>query len=184
MKIAVYGSNIEDVPQEIVDKARKIGQELARRGHSIITGGCGGIPYEAVKAASGAGGKTIGFSPAINLESHKEVFGYPEEGHSEFVFIPGHYEHADNKRACFKFRNISSVAASDAAIIISGRSGTLNEFLIAFDLGKRIGVLEGSGGIADMIPLLIKNIKKETGAEIIFESDPVRLVERILDGPD
>ncbi|MFZ5593982.1 MAG: hypothetical protein ACOY4D_06955 [Pseudomonadota bacterium] len=37
---------------------------------------------------------------------------------------------------------------------MGGRSGTLGEFAIAYDEGKLIGVLQGSGGITEKIPIL------------------------------
>ncbi|MFV2004813.1 MAG: protein containing YHS domain protein, partial [Gammaproteobacteria bacterium] len=60
------------------------------------------------------------------------------------------------------------------------RSGTLGEFSIAYDEGKLIGVLQGTGGIADTLPEIVKNIEKDTGASLIYESDPVQLVEKLL----
>ena len=40
-----------------------------------------------------------------------------------------------------------------------------------------IGVLEGTGGIADHIEELVKVINKETGATVIVHPDPVKLIE-------
>lgn len=57
----------------------------------------------------------------------------------------------------------------------------MNEFTIAFDLGKKIGVLEGSGGITkNAIKVLLKSIDKETGSKVIFDSNPKRLVEKLV----
>ena len=56
-------------------------------------------------------------------------------------------------------------------------SGTLGEFAIAYDEAKLIGVLEGTGGIADHIDELLKVINKETGATVIGHTDPVKLVD-------
>jgi hypothetical protein len=57
------------------------------------------------------------------------------------------------------------------------RSGTLGEFTISYDQAKIIGVLEGTGGIADHIDELLTVIHKETGATVIGHTDPVKLVE-------
>ena len=40
---------------------------------------------------------------------------------------------------------------TDTVIIFGGGIGTLNEFTIAYDEGKLIGVLEGTGGVADRV---------------------------------
>ena len=55
----------------------------------------------------------------------------------------------------------------------------MNEFTNMYDYGRKIGVLEGSGGISDnAIREFTKIITKKTGAEVIFDSDPVALVEK------
>jgi predicted Rossmann-fold nucleotide-binding protein len=180
MRIGVFGANLDDVAEDVKERARQIGREIAKRGHATVTGASPGLPHLAVLAARRLGGETIGFSPATDMKSHREVFSYPTSGFSRLVFIPREYEHRDKKRICYKYRNVSSVASSDAAVIINGRSGTLNEFLVAYDAGKRIGILRGSGGIADgLIDSVLAVAKKDTGAEVIFDSDPASLIERL-----
>ena len=69
--------------------------------------------------------------------------------------------------------------AADAVIIICGRMGTLNEFTIAFEDQKYIGVLIGSGGTADKIEGLIQ--KPFRGKmRIIYEKDPKKLVKKLV----
>ena len=179
MKIAVYGSGGGDVDSLALEKAREIGRVIASRGHKLVTGGCAGIPYEAIKGAKELNGKTVGFSPGIDLKDHAERFGCPTEGFDRLVFIPSSYEHADNKLACLKYRNLSSVLYADAAVIISGRCGTLNEFTLCYDMGKIIGVLKGTGGVTGFIPGLVKAFNKPTGARIVYEEEPRRLIEKI-----
>jgi len=65
-------------------------------------------------------------------------------------------------------------------IIAGGRSGTLGEFAIAFDEGKLIGVLEGSGGITSQIPAIVSGFGKNTGSHIIYDADPASLISRLL----
>ena len=66
-------------------------------------------------------------------------------------------------------------------VIVNGHSGTLGEFAIAYDEGKLIGVLQGSGGIADIVPELVRAIHKETGSSIIYDSDAERLIDRLVE---
>ena len=179
MKIGVYGS-AEAVDEKIKKSARIMGKEIAKKGHIVVTGAGTGIPYEAVMGAAEAGGKCIGFSPAINLENHKKS-GLPTKGFSKFVFIPKAYKRAKNLGVCKKYRNVSSVAEVDATIFINGRIGTMNEFTIAYDLGKKIGILEGSGGITkEAIKVLLRDSAKKSRSEIIYDSDPVSLVEKLI----
>ena len=61
-----------------------------------------------------------------------------------------------------KGRNVVNVRTSDIVIVVCGGIGTLNEFTIAYDEGKVIGVLEGSEGVADEISGLLRKIGKES----------------------
>ena len=181
MKIGIYGSAAGEINEGLKEKARKIGGLIAEKGHMIVTGGCPGLPYEAVLGAYEKGGICIGYSPATNQEKHRDVDNFPIKGFERFVFVPETYEHADDPAMCRKYRNLSSVSTIDAAIIISGRIGTMNEFTIAYDLGKNIGVLEGSGGISDeAIKILLRDAKKKSSSKIIFDPYPETLVEKLI----
>ncbi|NIM46862.1 MAG: hypothetical protein GTN40_01750 [Candidatus Aenigmarchaeota archaeon] len=181
MKIGVYGSSGGDLTQnKIKKKAREIGREIARKGHILITGACPGLPYDAVLGAAELDGKVIGFSPATDLKTHIKRDKFPTKGFTEIIFIPKSYKYANNSSVCRKFRNVSSVAEIDAVVIIGGRTGTMNEFTIAYDFGKNIGVLERSGGITDRtIKTLLKDIDKK-GAKIIFDPNPVSLIDKLI----
>jgi len=78
-------------------------------------------------------------------------------------------------------REIENIRSSDIVVFIGGRSGTLGEFAIAYDEGKLIGVLSGTGGVADAIDELVRLCDKETGAVVISDSDPSRLIDRLLE---
>jgi len=178
MKISIYGSATGEMSASAHDAAKHIGALIAKRGHTLITGACGGIPLDAARAAHAEGGKVIGYSPARNLEEHK-AFGMPVAEISQFIFVPASYEFVDHPGMCRKVRNISSSAACDACIIIAGQYGTLNEFTNAYDFGKPIGVLTGSGGIADLLPEITEKIRKEPRPPIVFSENPEELVEKL-----
>jgi len=76
-------------------------------------------------------------------------------------------------------RNLLLTRSSDAVIVICGRMGTLNEFTIAFEDKKPIGVLTGTGGTADMIKEIVTSSHRGPG-KIVYESDPKRLIEKLL----
>ena len=179
MNLAVCGSAADHFKDSILRKAFLLGKIIAEKGHTLLTGGSGGLPYQAVLGCHEAGGKSIGYSAAINLQQHIS-YKQPTHGFTEFVFIPRNYEYASNKLVSLKYRNISLVAAADAVIIIGGRIGTMNEFTIAYDLGKPIGILEGTGGITNSaIKVLVAEAGKESPAAILRESDPSILVDKI-----
>jgi predicted Rossmann-fold nucleotide-binding protein len=72
------------------------------------------------------------------------------------------------------------VRTAEIVIIFGGGIGTLNEFTIAYDEGKIIGVLEGTGGVADRARDLASLSQRRNNSEIIFESSPEALVEKCL----
>lgn len=174
--IAVYGSAVE--PDNVLKEiARKTGQLLAKSDHKVLTGACPGVTYEVATGAYEAGGTVIGYSPAINLEEHSSRNQDPSDYFSQIIFLLDTFEYKDNLQACYKYRNIRTAMACDAAIIINGRMGTMNEFTLAYDFGKTIAVLEGTGGIADRIRDFLtglETVKKDV--PVIFGKDPAELI--------
>ncbi len=77
-------------------------------------------------------------------------------------------------------RELVNIRSSDIVVIVRGRSGTLGEFAIAYEEGKLIGVLTGTGGITAALPLLEKSLGKNTGAKVIYEPNPEKLVDKLL----
>ena len=180
-KIGVFGS-AEGAVEEILEKAKELGRMLAKQNIIIITGACPGVPYAAANAAAKNGTEVWGFSPEINFENQKAA--YPNNDitiYKKLIYIPGKYEFINNPLVTKKYRNVTSTATCDAGIIISGRWGTLNEFTNLFDMGKVIGVLTGTDGIADGLEKLSSKIHKPGKAKVIFNSDPQKLVNEVID---
>jgi hypothetical protein len=65
-------------------------------------------------------------------------------------------------------------------VIFGGAIGTLNEFTIAYDEGKIIGVLQGSGGVADHVREIVDFCKKPTRGAVLFDKEPSRLIQRCV----
>ncbi|MEK7794450.1 MAG: protein containing YHS domain protein, partial [Candidatus Hydrogenedentota bacterium] len=55
------------------------------------------------------------------------------------------------------------------------------EFAIAYEEGKLIGVLTGTGGITDVLPELVDSLDKNTGSEVVYDADSHQLIARLLD---
>jgi len=180
MKIGVYGSSSTDNSNGL-QLAKELGREIARQGHIVVTGACGGFPLDAMLGAREFDGHTIGYSPASNRDEHVNIYKNPTEGIKEFVFVPEDYIHRGNKAVCTKYRNVSSTADVDCAIIVGGRIGTMHEFTSMFDFGKNIGILKGTGGITERaIQILLDDSKKDSGSKIIYNEDPVKLVQELI----
>jgi len=177
MKIAVYCSALGNIPEDIMAKARELGREIARGRHTLITGACPGLPYEAVLGANEYNGNVIGFSPARNQKEHAERFQFPTEGFTELRYIPQDFIYFEDIQACYKSRNVTSVAECNAAVFISGGKGSNTEFANAYAMGKIIGVLSGTGGITrKLIPTTIEELSDGKKKPVIFREDPIMLI--------
>src|SRR6185503_19769319 len=115
-------------------------------------------------------GLTIGISPAFSKEEHVNRYNLPSDG-ADVIIYTGFG---------LKGRNVINIRSSDIVIIFGGGMGALNEFTIAYDEGRIIGVLEESGGIADHIREIIELAKKPTLSQIQFDSDPSALLDLCL----
>lgn len=181
-KIGVYGSAAGDYAA-FVPAAEQIGHLLGERADSVIviTGACPGLPYAAAKVAAAGGAEVWGFSSSLNKAA--QLAEYPDDDlslYKKLHYIPADFPLAGNQQVCKKYRNVISTATCDAAIILSGRWGTLNEFTNLIDFGKTVGVLTGSGGIADELSGLARQISKPGQGEIIFDDDPEALIDKLL----
>jgi uncharacterized protein (TIGR00725 family) len=151
--------------------AENLGAAIARQGCILITGATTGLPDMVAQAVRKNGGFALGVSPAENRREHVARYGLPEDGADAVIFTGFGY----------KGRNVVNVRSADIVLILGGATGTLNEFTIAYDEGKIIGVLEGSGGIADHIREIIKACNKPTECQVFFNSDPSKLVESCIE---
>ena len=171
-KICISGGSRGKNAKKAYPLAREVGQTIAKKGHVLITGATMGVPYEAAKAAKKAGGSTIGFSPAGSRVEHAKKYCLPE---SSKIF-----DHIIYTEFGYTGRNLMMVRSADATIVIDGRIGTLNEFTSAFEENEIVGVLEGSGGMADEICHLLE-IAQKGMRKVIFDTDPGRLVEKVIE---
>ncbi|HID92824.1 MAG TPA: hypothetical protein EYP60_01890 [bacterium (Candidatus Stahlbacteria)] len=169
-KIGVAGSGSGDFSKETIAHARQIGKKIVSQGAILLTGSAGGLSYESVKGAKEVGGFTIGISPAINYVEHKEKYNLPSD-HFDIIIFTGFG---------FKGRNVIFVRSSDAIIILGGGIGTLNEFTVAFDEDKIIGILTNTKGIADHIRKFLKDIQISVAKKIVYTTHPGSLIDCIF----
>jgi len=171
IQIGVMGSAGGVITEEQLQLARRIGRRIAERGCVIVTGACPGLPHAAVLGAHEAGGASLGVSPARSREEHVGVFESPLDPYTAIVFTG----------SGLMGRETHNIHSSDLVVFVGGRSGTLGEFAIAYDEGKLIGVLRNSGGISNDFDYIAKLVEKQTGAMLIEDDDPERLVDTCLD---
>lgn len=150
--------------------AERLGQVIAERGCVLVTGATTGFPDIVSREARRHGCLTIGISPASSREEHTYRYSLPDDGVDVIVYTG----------FGLKGRNVINVRSSDVVIILGGGIGTLNEFTIAYDEGKIVGVIEGTGGVADQIKELAALSSKPAGSELVFESSPEKLIDLCL----
>lgn len=171
MTVGVMGSAGGILPDEVRKSVRYLGTEIARRGYVLVTGACPGLPHEAVKGAKAEGGVVVGVSPALDLGEHVIKYHSPTRCYDAIIYTG----------SGLMGREIENIRSCDVVIFAGGRSGTLGEFAIAYDEGKVIGILEGTGGITQHLRNIVAMVKKDTGATICYDSDPQRLLDKLED---
>ena len=155
---------------DALEKAKELGREIIRQDAVLVTGATTGEPYWGAIGAKEAGGFVIGLSPASSEVEHVKKYKLPLDYHDIIIYTGFGYAG----------RNLLLTRSADAVLIVCGRMGTLNEFTIAFEDDKPIGVLTGTGGLADKIQDLVKQAHRGSG-KIVFDSDPKTLVKKVME---
>ncbi|MBI4692338.1 MAG: LOG family protein [Candidatus Terrybacteria bacterium] len=171
IKICVSGAAETDhCGPDALEKAKELGREVIRQGAVLVSGATTGFPLWAAMGAKEEGGISIGLSPASTEREHVEEYKLPLEYQDLIIYTGFGYSG----------RNLLLTRSSDAVIVGCGRMGTLNEFTIAYEDNKPIGILEGSWGTDELIDKIIKESHRGPG-KVIFDSDPKKLVERLIE---
>ena len=175
IKIGVMGSASTSIAAEglhrVAEHAARLGKKIAAASCVLITGELDGVPGCVLEAHGQHGGLSVGISPAHSAAEHAALYATPPCP-STVVIYSGFG---------FKGRNVIAVRSADIVILVSGGIGTLNEFTIAYDEGKVIGVLQGTGGVADVAQTLLDTLPvRSTGAVVIADPDPEQLIDRCI----
>ena len=171
LTIGVMGSSSGELSEDVKRKAYQLGEAIAERDAILITGGCPGLPYDAARGAKARGGLVVGISPGLSIDEHVGKYNSPVEGFDLLMYTG----------SGLMGREITNIRSCDIVVIVGGRTGTLGEFSIAYDEGRLIGVLTGTGGITEILETIIKASGKDTGACVLYDGDPVKLVGRLIE---
>ncbi|MBY0275843.1 YHS domain-containing protein [Candidatus Binatia bacterium] len=156
--------------KDALQKAHALGKAIARAGAVLITGACPGLPLAAACGAKQAGGLVVGISPGLSLDEHVRKYRSPTDFHDVLIFTG----------SGLMGREVVNIRSSDIVLFIGGRSGTLGELAIAYDEGKLMGLLAGTGGVSDIAEKILEACKKQTGARVVSDCDPQGLVDECL----
>lgn len=152
-----------------LEKAKELGHEIVRRGAILVTGATTGFPFWAAIGAKEEGGISIGLSPASTEREHVEKYQLPVDYMDMIIYTGFGYSG----------RNLLLTRSADAVIVGCGRMGTLNEFTIAYEDNKPVGILTGTGGTADMIKDIVDRSHRGPG-KVIYDNNPATLVEKVI----
>jgi predicted Rossmann-fold nucleotide-binding protein len=189
-KIGVYGSNITE-NENAVQLAQELGMLLAQNNIVVVTGGCSGMPYLVAQSAKQRGAEVWGFTPERNEREQHQA--YPSDDitiYDKLFFVPPQYDHSfflehlsssrHDRSTRLKYRNILSTTHVQAGILIAGGWGTMNEFTNLLYDGKPVGVLTGTGGLADELPNWYPRLRKKSESTVSFHRSPTELVAALL----
>jgi uncharacterized protein (TIGR00725 family) len=166
IKVGVMGSAEKAGKASIEARAVALGKAIAGREVILLTGATTGLVYATGKVAHDAGALHIGISPAHDEREHVERYRLPTDACDVIIYTG----------FGLKGRNVVLVRSCDIVLLVAGSMGSLNEFTIAFDEGKIIGCLTGTGGVADEVEHLVTALGKKTRAQIFYDREPERLL--------
>lgn len=155
---------------DALDKAKDLGREIVTQGGILVTGATTGFPLWAAMGAKEAKGISIGLSPASNQKEHQDVYRLPVDYMDLIVYTGFGYSG----------RDLLFTRSCDAMFIGCGRIGTIHEFTIAYEDAKPMGILEGNWDMDEVLRNIMEKSNR-TNDRIIFDSNPKRLVRRVIE---
>ncbi len=171
IKICVSGAReTSHCGVDALDMAERLGGQIAEH-HCVLTGSAvAGFPMWAARGAKKNNGITVGFSPASNLIEHVEVYRLPTDNMDAIVYTGFGIAGSD----------LILMRSSDAIVFGCGRIGTINEFTVAFQERKPIGILEGDWDTAELLKDIMARDIERNHDNIVIDKDPKRLIERLI----
>ena len=172
VKIGVSGAaETQAYGLDAFEKAKEVGREIALHGGIIVTGATTGFPMYATIGAKDECGFSIGISPAASEREHMETYRLPTDYMDVIVYTGFGYAG----------RDLLFVRSTDAMIIGPGRVGTYNEFAVAFEDRRPIGILRDGSRDTDNILKQIVESSHRPHENVIFDADPKALVARLVE---
>lgn len=172
-QICVSGAAAGETVVSAHEQAFALGVEIAKAGKTLLTGATVGLPHSAAqgfKSVKNTKGSSVGFSPASSFREHVATYRLPTEEFDYINFTGMEYVG----------RDVHLVRSADAVVTVGGRMGSLHELATALESRKVCGILLGSGGLADYAATLLQHIEAPGAKDVIFDTDPKRLIEKVV----
>ena len=124
MKLCLYGASSNLINKKYIEATEKSGEELAKRGHTLVFGGgANGLMGAAARGVTKVGGEIIGISPKFF-----DVDGVLYDKCTEFIYTETMQE-----------RKHLLVTKSDGFIVMPGGPGTFDELFETLSL-RQLGI--------------------------------------------
>jgi len=147
--ISVIGAG-ERIEKELENKSIEIGREIAKKGHTLICGGLGGVMDAAANGVKQEGGVSIGILPFENRDHASSNLTYS---------IPTSQSHG---------RNFLVALSGDGVIALGGGFGTLSEIGYSLKLGKPLVIIDtGTEGPYKVSPPALSTISPQEAVFLI-----------------
>lgn len=180
MRICVYGAASSTIDKEYVDLVEKLGEEMAKRGHSLVFGGGGtGLMGAVSRGVHKGGGKILGVIPKFFKD---EKIEYICDVCDELI-LP------DTMRE----RKQIMEDNADAFIVTPGGIGTFEEFFEILTLKqlcrhhKPIVIYNINGYYNDIVNLMntsiSKNFVREKCLQLYTVTDDLEELFKVLEAP-
>lgn len=172
-QICVSGAASGATVKSSHELAYELGRQISLAGKTLLTGATVGLPHFAAKGVMSVEGKrglSVGFSPAASFREHVATYRLPTKEFDYINFTGMEYVG----------RDVHLVRSADAIITVGGRMGSLHELSTALESRKVCAILLGSGGLADYTPQLLEHIEAPGAADVIYDSDPARIVQKVI----
>ena len=153
-QIAIIGS-ADRVSSEVEQMAEELGQEIARSGAVLISGGRKGVMEASCRGAKKENGLVVGILPKTRDQANQFV---------DICIVTGMGD----------ARNVLNVNSADAVISVCGGAGTLSEIALALKADKRVVAMRLSGGVSSMMA------GKTIDGKIIISAESVKEALRIV----
>lgn len=176
-QLCVSGAASGDTVRASHKLAYELGKAIAEQGKTLLTGATVGLPHYAAMgfmSVENSKGVSVGFSPATSFREHVATYRLPTKEFDYINFTGMEYVG----------RDVHLVRSCDGIITVGGRMGSLHELSTALESRKVCGVLLGSGGLADYTPTLLEHIEAPGAKDVIFDTEPARLVQKVIKALD
>ena len=161
VQVLVIGSDGDHCTETTYNAAREVGAQVAAKNAILVTGGLGGVMEASCRGAKEKGGMVVGIIPHEDM-SYANAFCD--------IIIPTGIGFA---------RNFITAYSADTCIVVGGGAGTYIEACVAYQKGKPIVALTGTGGTADKIADTF--LDDRNTVKVMSAASPREAVEKALD---